>query len=112
MTIRKEFDLSVFAGSWKVVVWSWIENKQTDTVLLQTIDRSESWLFKDMGKAFAFCFENGLVPVEESGEWIDSGDLNSGLGEAEPVPLIAWRRYWKKDVSAESPEFHCPDWKG
>lgn len=115
MKNREEFDLSVFGGGWRVVVWSWVENQNGNVVLLQSIDRSESWLFIDMAKAFAFCFDNGLVPVDEFGSWEDSGDLNAGLGESEPVPLIAWRRYWKKevkDVSEALPEFHCPDWKG
>lgn len=116
MKKRKEFGLSVYAGPWRVVVWSWIENEKLrqggQAVLLQTLDRSSSWIFKDMGKAFRFCFDNGFVPVDELGEWLDSGDLNAGMGEAEPVPLIAWRRYWKKGASAEAPEFHCPDWKG
>lgn len=114
MKDRKEFDLSVYGGRWRVVVWSYIENRKQVhggmAVLLQTFDRSKSWIFDDMGEAFAFCFDHGFVPVDESGGWEDSGDLNAGMGEAEPVPLIAWRRYWKKDAPDDAPEFYCPDW--
>ena len=98
----KEHKLTVYGtsdgGGWRVVIWLWLQVKEKYGILLQTIDRSESWYFDDMCEAFQFCFNNGLVPVDEFGTWTDSGDLNAGFGEAEPVPLIAWRRYWVKDA--------------
>lgn len=119
MKNRKEVVISAFipdSGGWSVVVWSFIENERVfnaaEKVLLQTLDGSRSWIFSDMNKAYVFCFDNSLVPVDRDGSF-EVGDLNSGFGEAEAVPVFAWRRYWKKEElwSGEEAEYYSPDWK-